>query len=108
MSGSGGGGGGGGGGSDYSPCEELKFDAQLTSPQPAVVQTLFVGEILQIDIVSVKGQQILQVLKNAQPAGGLVGGDAGRLRECILGGHQFNATVLSINGGQVRVHVEHV
>lgn len=107
MSG-GGGGGGGGGGPDYGPCEELKFDAQLTSPQPAVVQTLSVGEILQIDIVSIKGQQILQVLKDTQPVGGLIGGDAARLRECILAGHEFNATVISINGGQVRVHVEYV
>lgn len=103
-----GGGGGGGGGRDYGPCEELKFDAQLTSPQPMVVQTLSAGEILQVNIVNLKGQQILQVLKNGEPVGGLIGGDAGRLRECILAGHDFNATVLTINGGQVRVHVEHV
>jgi hypothetical protein len=106
MSG-GGGGGGGGGGSDNVPCEELKFDAQLTSPQPSLVKELSVGQVLDVNIVNVKGQQLLQVLKNGQPVGGLIGSDAARLRECILGGHHFNATVMSINGGQVRVHIEH-
>lgn len=104
---SGGSGGGGGGGSDFVPCEMLKFDAQLTSPQPAVVQTMTAGDVLDVNIVSLNGQQVLQALKNGQAAGGLIGADASRLRECILSGHAFRAVVLSVNGGQVRVHVEH-
>lgn len=98
---------GGGGGGDQVPCEMLKFDAQLTSPQPAIVQTLEVGDVLDVSIVSLNGQQVLQALKNNVAAGGLIGADASRLRECILSGHAFRAVVLSVNGGQVRVHVEH-
>lgn len=106
MSGSGGG--GGGGGSSYpSPCESLRFDAQLTSPQAAVVSTLKVGEVLMIALANLKGQTVVQVLRSGQVAGGLTGPDAGRLRECLEDGHSYEATVLIVNGGQVRVRVAH-
>ena len=107
MSGSGGGGGGGGGGGT-TPCESLKFDAQLTSPQPAIVATLKVGEVLTIVVATMKGTVVVQVLKGSSIAGGLAGPDASRLRNCIDDGHQYEATVISVIGGQVRVHVEHV
>lgn len=107
MSGSGGG--GGGGSRDYeSPCDKLRFEAQLTSPQPAVVSTLKVGDILDVKVVNLKGQIVVQVLKKTKPAGGLAGPDATRLRNCVEQGHEFKATVRKINGGQVRVLVEHV
>lgn len=101
---------GGGGGPivDAVPCEKLKFDAQLASPQPAVVATLRVGEVLAVDLVSMKGRFVVQVIKNGQPAGGLSVGDTTALRECIKQGHKFKATVVSINGGQVQVHIGHV
>lgn len=107
MSGSGGGGGGGG---DPQPpsCDSLGFDAQLTSPQSAVVATLTVGEVLDVVLSSLKGQTIVHVLKAGQIAGGLTGLDASHLRRCMEQGHTYRATVLSINGGQVRVRVEHV
>ncbi len=104
MSGSSGSGGGSG---DYdSPCEKLRFEAQLTSPQPAVVATLHAGDVLDIASVVMKGQIIVQVLKKGHVAGGLAGPDATRLRNCIDQGHQYKATIRTINGGQVRVLVE--
>ena len=109
MSGSGGGGGGGGGGdTDPPPCETLRFDAQLVSTQPGVVATLKPGDVLDVALSVLKGQTIVQVLKNGQVAGGLTGPDANRLRGCIEDGHDFKANVLTVNGGQVRVRVEHV
>lgn len=107
MSGSGGGGGGGG---DPLPssCETLKFDAQLVSPQPAVVASLKIGDVLEVALAVLKGQTVVQVLKNRQAVGGLTGPDANRLRNCIEDGHDFKAAVLSVNGGQVRVRVEYV
>lgn len=106
MSGSSGG--GGGGSFDYEPpCEKLQFQAQLASPQPDVVRTLVVEEVLEIAVVNMQGQVVVQVLKSGQPAGGLAGPDATRLRNCIEEGHEYKATVRSINGGQVRVLVEH-
>lgn len=108
MSG-GGGGGGTSSGDSVSPCETLRFDAQLTSPQPAVVQNLKQGEVLTVAVATMKGQLVVQVRKKSgQIAGGLTGPDATRLRQCIELGHEYKATVLTINGGQVRVRIEHV
>lgn len=106
MSGSGGS--VGGGGFDYElPCENLRFEAQLTSPQPAVVATLVVTEVLDIEINIINEQVVLQVLKNGQVAGGLAGPDATRLRNCIEQNHRYKATVRLVNSGQVRVLIEH-
>lgn len=107
MSGSGGGG-YGGGPSYSSPCDTLRFDSQLSSPQAPVVATLSPGAVLPVEVVQMKGQVVVQVLHNGQPAGGLTGPEATQLRNCIEQGHDFNATVLQVNGGQVRVRVEHV
>lgn len=109
MSGSGGGGGGGGGGEAPPPaCDTLVFVAQLVSTVPAVVAALKMGDVLDVVLAIMKGQTIVQVLQNGQVAGGLTGLDANRLRNCMDDGHQYKATVLTINGGQVRVRVEHV
>lgn len=105
-----GGGGGGGGDPDppVSPCDRLRFEAQLSSPQPAVVATIQVGDILQIVVATLKGTLVVQVLKDGQPAGGLTGPQAAQLRNCIDQGHNYQATVRIVNGGQVRVIVEHI
>ena len=109
MSGGGGGGGGGGGVPDVVvACDLLKFEAHLTSPQPAVVATLSVGEVLDVALANMQGQLVVQVLKAGQPVGGLAGPDATRLRNCMNESHQYTATVRVINGGQVRVMVAHV
>lgn len=107
MSGSSGGGGSGVDSYD-SPCDKLRFEAQLTSPQPGVVATLQVGDVLDITSIVMNGQIIVQVLKNGQVAGGLAGPDATRLRNCLDQGHQYRATVRTINSGQVRVFVESI
>lgn len=107
MSG-GGGGGGGGGGSPPSPCETLRFDAQITSPQATVVAKLTAGDVLDIALGNLKGQTVVQVLKGGAVAGGLTGPDAARLRACLDEGHNYVAAVLSINAGQVRVRIAHI
>ena len=106
MSGSGGGGSGGGPGYS-SPCDTLRFDSQLSSPQAPVVATLRPGDVLLVAVVQMKGHVVVQVLSHGQPAGGLTGPEATQLRNCIDGGHNYTATVLQVNGGQVRVRVEH-
>lgn len=106
MSGSSGGGSGGGSIYDDSPCERVRFDAQITSPQAAVVASISVGEVLDVAIATMQGMLIVQVLRNGAIVGGLAGPDASRLRNCIEQGHVYRATVLWANGGQVRVRVE--
>lgn len=92
----------------YEPsCDLLRFEAQIASPQPAVVATLSVGEVLSVDVATMNGQVVVRVLKGAAIVGGLAGPDATRLRRCAEEGHLYKATVRSINGGQVRVFVEH-
>jgi hypothetical protein len=98
---------GGGPEIDQFPCDALRFDAQLTSPQPAVVAQIRVGDDLEVDVVTMNAQRIVRVVKNSAVAGGLAGPDATRLRQCMEAGHAYRATALSINGGQVRVRVEH-
>lgn len=109
MSGSGGGSAGGGAsGTQDSPCDNLKFEARISSPKPAVVATLVVGDVLDIAVTNMKGQIVVEVLKNSNGVGGLTGPDATRLRNCMDQGHKYKATVRNLNGGQVLVKVEHV
>ena len=108
MSGSKGGGGGGGGVPDTPPsCNDLKFTILVSSPQPAAVAALKVGDVLDIDVAQRGAQVVVRVLQNDTLVGGLAGPDATRLRNCIEDGHDYQAEVLSITGGQVRVEVTH-
>lgn len=101
------GGGGSGPIAEAVPCERITLNAQLTSPQPAVVTSLRVNDVLVVDIVGMQGRNVIQVLKDGQPAGGLSPAEAAKLRDCILRGHKFKATVLEIRQGQVQVYIEH-
>lgn len=105
MSGSGGGG-GGGGVYDDAPCERVRFEAQITSPQGPVVATISMGDVLDVVTVTMQNVLVVQVLKNGKVAGGLAGPDASRLRNCMEQGYSYHATVVSVLGGQVRVRVE--
>jgi len=106
MSGSSGG--GGGGVPDTQPsCSILRFTILVSSPQPAAVATLNIGDMLEVDVAQVGAAVVVRVLKNGTLVGGLAGPDATRLRNCIEDGHDYQAEVLSITGGQVRVEVTH-
>lgn len=106
MSGSGGGGGGGGFDSPGTTCGDLEFDTQLSSPKPAVVVQLNVNDLLEVVTQVVAGATVVVALYKGQVAGGLASPLVQRLRECIEAGTPFTARVLSVNSGQVRVHVE--
>lgn len=109
MSGSSGGGGGGTITDDEIACSTLKFEAQIASPNPAVVSTLSVGNELSILIATLTGTQEIQVVTaTGQLVGGLLANRVQRLRECILQANNYKARVISINSGQVRVFVERI
>ena len=109
MSGSSGGGGSGGGIPEtQSSCDNLKFSILVSSPQPMPVAALKVGDVLEIDVAQRGAQVVVRVLQNGTLVGGLAGPDATRLRNCIEDGHDYQAEVVSITGGQVRVEVTHV
>nr|MDP2190774.1 hypothetical protein [Rhodoferax sp.] len=106
MSGSGGGGGGGGGAGDPIPCESLAFETQLSSPKADVIKGIVPGNVLNIDLKLQGSAYTIIVLCDGQLAGGLTAPDVQRLRECILAGFKYGATVLSVNEGQVKVRVK--
>lgn len=87
-------------------CEELEFDTQLTSPKLDVVEQLKKGIVLKIGIQVVGGKSRVVATHKGAEAGGIGSSDLRQLRECIEGGTRYTATVLSINSGQVKVHVK--
>lgn len=99
-------GGAGGGGGGMTPCDMLAFETQLSSPKSDVIAGLKPGELLQISLIQAGGVQTVQVLRHGKVAGGLTAPDVKRLRECILEDHVFEATVMAVTGGQVKVRVK--
>ena len=108
MSGSGGGSFGGQFGQDTFElsCEKLTITTQLSSPDPAVVSLLSVGDILFIRQRNHNGLSLTEaIFRDNQVAGGIASPQIQRMRECIALGTAYVAQVISINGGQVMVKV---
>lgn len=103
----------GSGGSYFGPstpatsCQSLQFDAQLASPKAQVVTQLAIGNLLDVAFQN-GNQQVVVALWCGQEAGGIVGPNLSQLRSCMSQGEQFQARVLSISGGQVRIRVYHI
>lgn len=106
MSGSSGSGGGGSGGNPDTPCAEVAFETQLSSPKADVIQGILPGNVLNVDLRQQGTAYTIIVLREGQVAGGLTAPDVQRLRECILAGVKYGATVVSVNEGQVKVRVK--
>ena len=105
MSGSGGSGYGSGFGQGNS-CENLVIDTQLSSPVAAVIGQLVIGSVLTVGTQPGQVTTLVVAIYNGQVAGGLASAQIARLLECIDSGHQYKATVTSINDAQIKVRVE--
>lgn len=105
MSGSGGGGGGGYIQDFEVTCDRLTLEVQLGSPQQAVIDQIEIGATLEVAVQLVGTSMVVVVLHRGQVAGGIAHSSIQRLRECINEGTVYVATVLSKNGGQVRVRI---
>lgn len=90
-----------------SSCEALQFDTQLASPKPSVVAHLSVGDILDITF-GTAGQQVVVAIHNGMEAGSIVHSLLTQLRTCMIQGEQYQARVLQVSNGQVRLRVYHV
>lgn len=108
MSGSSGGGGGGGFSDTSTSCETLVIDTQLSSPNEDVIADIAVGSVLPVESRQMGGTTVVVVVHNGQIAGGLTAPQLPRLRECMNGGTDYEATVMSKSNGQVRVRVRPV
>jgi hypothetical protein len=102
----------GSGGSYFTPstptssCSTLQFDTQLASPKAQVIAQLSINDILDITFAST-GHQVVIALFNGNEAGGIVDPHLSQLRNCMAQGEQYQARVLQITGGQVRLRVFH-
>lgn len=98
------GGGAGDGGSD--PCD-IDKKTILNSPDPAILKTLKVGEVLKVEVAS-GARKILEAKKGGNVAGSVTFPEMGQVIECIESGEAFEAEVVSISGGQCQVRVHRV
>jgi hypothetical protein len=89
-------------------CEDLEFDTQLTSPKLDVVNKLSKDVVLKVSTQVMGGKSRVVATYKGNEAGGIGSSDLRQLRECIEGGTRYTATVISINSGQVKVHVKAV
>ncbi|MDD5299423.1 MAG: hypothetical protein PHD65_02905 [Gallionella sp.] len=103
----------GSGGSGYSggfepidTCDSLFIETQLSSPKEDVIRTLSVGDILSVDVRQFGTTLVVVVLHQGEVAGGIAAPQVQKLRECISQGTIYDATVTSLNGGQVRVRIK--
>lgn len=104
MSGSGSGG-GGFSAADVA-CSALSFSTQIATPNPNLIVTIHVSEVLGIELVVMGGQQVVAVVKDTQLIGGLAGAVVSRLRDCINAGTRYRAIVTRVSGPLVVVRIE--
>ncbi|MDQ8195245.1 hypothetical protein QEH59_12470 [Coraliomargarita sp. SDUM461004] len=103
---SGGGSGNGGtrwGGGDFdSPCHSLNVTTQIHSPDEDVVNLLQVGDLLDVTLHVEDGEEAIVVLHKSDTVGAVI---HERLRDCISAGNAYQAEVIEIEGGVVRVRI---
>lgn len=95
---------GGGGSSGGTNCGDLAFRTFISSPRPSQVSQLNVGDVLDIDLLTQAGLNMVVVLNNGHPVGGIVHNQE-RIKDCLLKGFQFFARVDEISGGKVLIYV---
>lgn len=96
-----GGSGGGDGGND--PCALIEKTI-LNSPNPVVISTLSVGDVLIVDVDTSQGKRVVAKANN-QIAGTITSVNLVRIISCIEDGYSYKAVVLGISGGKVDVEI---
>ena len=99
------GGGGSGGGGITDPCDIIET-VPLNSPQPAVVATLNVGDVMDVSLDTSAARPVLEVQHLGRRAGALTHRNHLRLINCISGGRTYQAVVVRKSGGAIEVRVE--
>lgn len=84
-----------------SPCDELRFETTLNSPNRVVLSKIRVGEILSIQLK----EETLIVVSAHGVAGSITSDRMLQLRECILTGHEYIGRVTQLAQGMCRVEI---
>lgn len=104
--GTGGGAGGTGPGDSADFCLSVHEDVRLESPDPAVLPTLKVGQVLDLQTNNGKAP-ITAVTSSGDTAGAIVPSSLASLLKCMGLGHGYVAKILSIKGGLCIVRITH-
>lgn len=103
MSGSGGG--GGGGGIPTTDCASLVQRTALNSPDPAVLATLKVKDVLGVRFRGAEQTIVGAFTRDGRLAGTITYTGVTRLAKCLADGFKYVALVLEIDGGDCRVEI---
>jgi len=103
-----GGGGGAGGGPGGDTCN-ITASGTLRSPNPTVVPTLVVGQVLAVDTVAVAGVDVLRARNGAGIQVGVIDTpEEQALLDCIATGNVYQAEIRRIAGGAITVRITRV
>lgn len=102
--------GGGGGPIINSPittdsCERLTIMTYLSSPKADVIDKVKVNDILSISALSDQGP-IVATTAEGKIAGSILSSEQVRLLNCINSGTEYEAIVLSIQGGSCEIRIK--
>lgn len=102
---------GGGGGPIINPpittdsCERLTITTFLSSPKADVIGKIKINDILSISALSDQGPLIAST-SNGEIAGSILSAEQIRLLNCINSGTEYEAIVLSIQGGSCQIRIK--
>lgn len=85
-------------------CGALDFETNLTGPDPDVVEGLEEGDVLDVSLLTTDGRRRVVALRDGDIAGAIVTHLTPLLR-CLQEGFEFTASVVELDGGNVRVRV---
>lgn len=95
-----------GGGGDVLDCDGLEFSTTLESPDPDGVASLGPGDLLEVTLIEQGGVTIIGVVQSGGTVvGSVVSDQASELRACLLRNYSYDAKVVSVLGGVVRVRI---
>lgn len=95
----------GGGMSNEPSCLDISFQTQISSPKAEVVAELSVDDVLDIELI-VGGKVTTVAVKHAgKIVGGLASPNISKIRQCLSQGIRYQATVISIDSGLIRIEV---
>ena len=93
---------GGGGRTTGFDCSKVSIKTNVSSPNPSVLATLKVGDILKIEIRVPTGP-LLAITQTNQVLGSVFTKDPAALIGCINDGNLYEAEILKISGGDVQI-----
>lgn len=85
-------------------CDAVGFETLLSSPKQEVLDTISVGDTLEIVTYNQNGIEVVVAMAKGNVVGGIVE-NSEKLKNCIEKGFSYEADVREINGAKVKVFV---